>query len=171
MTIKQFASAFAASIAIAALSTAAWTEPTPSSSWTILVDLDNLQPYTGTSVQVTVKLRNISSVPLKVFDQSEFADYAITVKDAEGVAVAYNVKTKQLIERFKNGPVFRSNLIDVAPGKDARAVFDLNEMYDPIRPGKYTVQVERVGSLQVEPGRFIKPKGLVSSSVPFQVRP
>jgi hypothetical protein len=171
MITKRFPSTCAIAMALATLSRVGLAQPAASSSWSISVELDNQQPYTGTSVHLSVKLRNLSPIPLKVMDRNEFADYAVTVKDAGGAAVPYNARAKQLIERHKNGPVFRSDMIEVAPGKDTEAILDLNDLYDPIRPGKYSIRVERVGPLQLVPGSFTKPKGLSSVPVPFQVLP
>ncbi len=76
-----------------------------------------------------------------------------------------------MIENYKSGVVLRLVTIEVAPSQDTQVKFDLNDWYDPIKPGKYTAQVERVGSLQVEPRGYVAPKGLVSAPVTFQVLP
>jgi len=107
---------FSIAIGMAVTGRPGLAQPVASSSWTLSAELDNKQPYTGASFHLTVTLKNMTSAPLRVTDQSTIGDYEVYVKDSNNTQVPYNAQTNGYIERYKNGPVFRSTLIEVEPG-------------------------------------------------------
>jgi hypothetical protein len=145
------------------------SQATAPSAWILTVELDNNQLLTGGLLHLNLTLKNVTSTPLKVVDRDELIDYDVFIKDVHGFPVPHNAKTMELIERRRNGPVFHSDLIDVEPGSFAKTSIDAKDLFDPLRPGKYTIQVERIGPLQLQPGRFLTPKGILSNVITFQV--
>jgi hypothetical protein len=141
---------------------------TPSSVWTMTASVSQLEP--GAPIALDAVLRNQSACALRVVDRSPLADYRVTVTDDSGALVPYTDRAKAQIDAFENGGVFRSDMIEVDPGKDLRTTVELAELYGDLKPGSYSVEVQRVGSLEVSHAKFVRPKGLASLPVHFGVR-
>jgi hypothetical protein len=119
---------------------------------------------------IEVALRNESSGMLRAGDSQLLADYDFTLRDARGYTIAFNVQTQKQADRARNGPVFRSTWQEVQPGADFKESFDLNEMYD-LKPGNYSLTVTRIGVLEPDSTRFVRPTGVVSPALVFEIQP
>jgi hypothetical protein len=101
------------------------------------------------------------------------ADFRVAVTDESGALVPYTEHAKALIDAYEKGAAFRADVVEVDPGKEFRKAIELSGLYGDLKPGKYSVKVERVGWLQVSQGGrpvWPKEKELVSPSVAFELR-
>jgi hypothetical protein len=155
-------------LGVLAMASVIYAQPVASSYWRVRAEVATGEVRVGRAIEVTVILKNISSMPLKLMDIAQLADYRVVLKDERGVVLQYNERTKQLIERLQNGPIFHSDTIELMPGKEARTSINLNELYDAIQPGKYFLETERIGPVQVGE-RITKPTGLVAAPIEIQV--
>jgi hypothetical protein len=140
-------------------------------SWSVSATVVDPKVHVGQPIKLTITLRNISPHTLVVIDRSELGDYLFILKDAQGRLIDYNSDTKRLLDQYNDGTVFRSAPTEVGPGQDLKASVTLSDFYPALRPGKYSVQAERSGSLQIEPSGFTRPTGLVSAPAGFEVLP
>ena len=72
------------------------------------------------------------------------ADYRVALTDESGALVPYTERAKALINGYED-PAFRVDLVEVDPGKEFRTTIELADFYGDLKPGKYSVEVERVG--------------------------
>jgi hypothetical protein len=138
-------------------------ESTP--RFTITIGTKQSTAQSGSEIRVNVSLRNISDHPIWIYRDTglsaEMEGYSVEVRDVEG-RLQRTSRYYWSIGRFSggkvppgseqdysdnqyDGPGFRSGgRVNPDPAETRESWFDVNKLYIPLLPGKYTVQVQRI---------------------------
>jgi hypothetical protein len=124
----------------------------------------------GSEIAFTVSLKNVSDHQIAIYVENrraaELEGYLIEVRDAEGriqrtshyywslgrfgggmrpPALVPRGSEQDYSDNRADGPDEGSGAnAGLWPGRSNEARFDLNKLYAPLQPGKYTVQVQRI---------------------------
>lgn len=141
------------------------TAQEPAATFTILISAKQSTAQTGSEIKVNVSLKNISDHPIWVYVDkgaaAEMEGYSVEVRDSQG-RLQRTSRYYWSIGRFIRGKVPKGSEHDYPdnqydgpsvggggkvnpdPGETKASWFDVNKLYAPLKPGEYTVQVQRI---------------------------
>jgi hypothetical protein len=108
----------------------------------------------GETVKVKVEITNLSNKQINI---PKGIDYSRPTLFRDGQLVLYR---KEIIDREKRKYRSLTGMLYPKPNEMQPEILDLSEFYEPLKPGKYRLSLER---------RFFKTDNLVSNTVLFEV--
>jgi hypothetical protein len=109
----------------------------------------------GETVSVKVEITNLSD---KVINVPQGIGFSRPVLFRDGRPVPY---TKQVSDQFSKGDGgLISNMLFPKPNQSQTEILDLNDFYEPLKPGRYQLSLER---------RFFKTGKIHSNAVTFEI--